>query len=117
MEVIRIMDNKTLTQYQKEVAELVKQFNFNWSTYIQYIHLVEEMGELGEALTVKEGDRKEGSGEKAQADHGNLDEELGDVLFSLIELANRYNINLTKVMEDTFIRYLKKLEKNKPSLI
>lgn len=59
------MDIKTLKQYQKEVSELVKQFNFNWSLYVQYIHLVEEVGELGEALTVKEGDRQVGSGEKA----------------------------------------------------
>ena len=44
------MNIKTLAQYQKEVAELVKRFNFNWSTYIQFIHLVEEAGELGEII-------------------------------------------------------------------
>lgn len=104
------MDSKNLEQYQKEVAELVKQFNFNWSTYVQYIHLVEEIGELGESMTVKEGDRKAGSGEKAQADHGNIEEELGDVLFSLMELANKYNMSLSKVMEDTFKRYKNKLQ-------
>ncbi|NCO88350.1 hypothetical protein AUK04_00350 [Candidatus Roizmanbacteria bacterium CG2_30_33_16] len=43
---------KFFKQYQKEVAELVKKFNFNWSVYVQYIHLVEEVGELGETLTV-----------------------------------------------------------------
>lgn len=105
------MDNKTLGQYQKEVAELVKKFNFNWSTYVQYIHLTEEVGELGEALTVKEGDRRSGSGEKAQADHGNIEEEFGDVLFTLMELSNKYNVSLSKVMEDTFIRYQNKLQK------
>jgi NTP pyrophosphatase (non-canonical NTP hydrolase) len=105
------MDNKTLEQYQKEVAELVKKFNFNWSTYVQYIHLVEEVGELGEALTVKEGDREAGSGERAQADHGDIKEELGDVLFTLMELANKYNVSLTRVMEDTFKRYQNKLQK------
>jgi len=107
------MDNKTLEQYQKEVAELVKQFNFNWSTYVQFIHLVEEVGELGEALTVKEGDRQAGSGEKAQADHGDNEEEFGDVLFTLMELANKYNISLSKMMEDTFKRYEVKLQKIK----
>jgi len=107
------MVTKTLEQYQKEVFELVKKFNFNWSTYVQYIHLVEEVGELGEAITVEEGDRKAGSGEKAQADHGNIEEEFGDVLFSLIELANKYNISLSKVMEDTFKRYEVKLQKIK----
>ena len=104
------MNNKTLEQYQKEVAELVKKFNFNWSTYVQYIHLVEEVGELGEALTVKEGDRKAGSGAKAQADHGDIEEELGDVLFTLMELANKYHVSLVKVMEDTLKRYQNKLQ-------
>ena len=107
------MNNKSLEQYQKEVAELVKKFNFNWSTYVQFIHLVEEVGELGEALTVKQGDRKAGSGEKALADHGDIEEEIGDVLFSLIDLANRYNLNLDRIVEETFKRYQKKLLLNK----
>lgn len=77
------MDTRTLEQYQLEVAEIVKRFKFNWSTYVQYIHLVKEIGELGEALTVKEGIRKGGGGEKAQADHGN------------VELANKYNVRLS----------------------
>lgn len=106
------MDTKTLEQYQKEVVELVKKFNFNWSKYVQYIHLVEEIGELGEAITVKEGDRKAGSGEKAQADHGDIEEEFGDILFTLMGLSNKYNISLSKVMEDTFKRYEIKLQKN-----
>ncbi|PJB87723.1 hypothetical protein CO083_05495, partial [Candidatus Roizmanbacteria bacterium CG_4_9_14_0_8_um_filter_34_12] len=38
-----------------------------------------------------------------------IEEELGDVLFSLIDLANRYNLGLDKIMEDTFKRYQKKL--------
>jgi NTP pyrophosphatase (non-canonical NTP hydrolase) len=107
------MDIKNLEHYQKAVADVVKQFNFNWSAYVQYIHLVEEVGELGEALTVKEGDRQAGMGEKAQADHGNVEEELGDVLFTLMELANKNNVSLAKVMEDTFKRYQEKLDRNK----
>jgi len=107
------MNTKTLNQYQKEVSDLAKKFNFNWTTYLQYIHLVEEVGELGESLTVKEGDRKAGSGENAQADHEDIIEELGDVLFTLIELANKYDVSLTEVMEDTFKRYQNKLAKMK----
>ncbi|NCO88700.1 hypothetical protein AUK04_00885 [Candidatus Roizmanbacteria bacterium CG2_30_33_16] len=100
---------KTLDQYQKEVAEIIKKFNFNWSAHVQFIHLVEEVGELGEALTVKQGDRKGGSGKKALADHGDIEEEIGDILFSLINLANRYNLSLDKIIEDTFRIYQKKL--------
>jgi len=105
------MDTKTLEEYQKEAAIIVKKFKFDWSSYVQYIHLVEEVGELGEALTVKEGDRQKGSGEKAQADHGNIEEEFGDVLFTLMELSNKYNVSLTKVMRNTFKRYQNKLHR------
>ena len=104
---------KTLDEYQKIVKKIAQEFNFNWITYIQFIHLVEEVGELGEALTVKEEDRQMGSGEKAQADHGNIEEEFGDVLFTLMELANKYNISLSKMMDDTFKRYEVKLQKIK----
>ncbi len=105
------MDTKTLEEYQREVAKIVKRFKFSWSSYVQYIHLVEEVGELGEALTVKEEDRQKGSGEKAQADHGNIEEEFGDILFTLIALANKYDVDFSKIMENTFIRYQRKLEK------
>lgn len=103
------MKPKTLIQYQKEVKELVKKFNLNWSVYVRYIHLVEEIGELGEAITVHQGDRKAGSGESALADHVDLKEELGDILFGLIDIANRLGISTTEALEDAFRRYEKKL--------
>ena len=103
----------TLKDYQKKVKELAKKFNFNWSNYVQYIHLIEEVGELGEALTVHKGDRKAGSGEKALADHNDLEEEFGDVIFTLLELGNQLNFDLTATLEKSFERYTKKLNRLK----
>lgn len=103
------MTSKSLSELQKEVEECVEKFDFKWSHYVQYIHLVEEVAELGEALTVHQGDRKAGSGESALADHGDLKEELGDVLFNVIQIANQLNLNLDDVMENTFAHYEKKL--------
>jgi len=100
---------KTLTQYQEEVKRLVKKFNLNWSVYIRYIHLVEEIGELGEAITVHQGDRKAGSGESALADHTDLKEELGDALFGLIDIASQLGISMGEALEDAFRRYEGKL--------
>lgn len=102
---------KTLKDYQSEVKELSKKFNFNWSSYLQFIHLVEEVGELGEALTVHKGDRIAGTGKKALADHSDLEEEFGDVLFTLLELGNQLNFDLTSSLDKTFKRYNKKLNK------
>ncbi|MBI4129968.1 hypothetical protein HY468_01480, partial [Candidatus Roizmanbacteria bacterium] len=80
-----------LRDFQKKAAELIIKFNFNWSTYVEFIHLVEEVGELGEALTVYEGDRKAGNGKRALADHNDTEEEIGDVLFTLLILSNQLN--------------------------
>ena len=88
------MKLKTLTQYQEEVKRLVKKFNLNWSVYIRYIHLVEEIGELGEAIT---------------ADHTDLKEELGDALFGLIDIASQLGISMGEALEDAFRRYEGKL--------
>lgn len=100
---------KTLTQYQKEVKRLAEKFDLKWSTYVRYIHLVEEIGELGESITVHQGDRKAGSGEAALADHADIKEELGDVLFGVIDLAEHLGVSVVEVLEDTFKRYEKKM--------
>ncbi|MEI7578527.1 MAG: MazG nucleotide pyrophosphohydrolase domain-containing protein [bacterium] len=100
-----------LPQLQKDVHEVAMKFKFNWSNYVQYVHLVEEVAELGEALTVHLGDRKSGSGESALADHADLQEEFGDVLFTVCELANQLDIDLVAAMNYTFKRYQGKLEK------
>lgn len=102
-----------LKKLQESVHELATKFNFYWSNYVQYVHLVEEVAELGEALTVKEGDRASGSGESALADHDDLQEEFGDVLFTVCELANQLDIDLEKAMNYTFKRYENKLKKLK----
>lgn len=110
------MNSKTLQELQKEVKECADRFNFGWTDYVQYIHLVEETAELGEALTVQKGDRKAGSGENALADHSDPKEELGDVLFTVIQLANQLSVNLDDVMKQTFEHYEHKLKNLKREL-
>ena len=100
---------KSLDELQKQVGTLDSEFNFNWSLYVRYIHLVEEVGELGEALTVQQKDRKPGSGTSALADHVNIGEELGDVLFALLDLANHLHLNAEQSLTNTFKRYEQKL--------
>lgn len=104
------MSSKTLKEYQQQIKGVAKEFNFNWSNYVQYIHLVEEVGELGEALTVNQGDRKSGSGENAEADHSSPKDEIGDILFTVIELANNLNLDASEILEETFARYGVKLK-------
>jgi len=107
------MDSKTVEQVQKEIHEWTRDKGFKWSLYVQYIHLVEEIGELGESLTVFQGDRKQGSGEKALADHGNVEEEIGDSLFAIISIANELKLDIGKILDETFVRYDTKMKKKK----
>lgn len=102
-----------LNNLQEKTKKWTDEVGFKWSSYAQYCHLVEEVGELGEAITVKEGERNAGSGHKGLADHSDLSEEIGDALFSLTVIANNYGINLEKSFIDTMIRYNKKMKNNK----
>lgn len=103
------MNNKTLNQYQQEIKKITEEFGLDWPVYVRYIHLVEEIGELGEALTVQQGDRKAGSGTSALADHSDVSEEIGDVIFSVLDLSSRLNINLDTIIEKTLKRHKQKL--------
>ncbi len=104
---------KTLKQYQHEVGRSARGFKFHWSNYVQFMHLVEEVGELGEAITVHEGDRKSGSGGSALADHADVKEELGDVLFAVLQLGNQLNVDADGALQATLRRYEKKLKNYK----
>jgi len=107
------MISKTIKQYQREVSKTARKFKFRWSNYVQFMHLVEEVGELGEAITVHEGDRKSGSGGSALADHADVKEELGDVLFAVLQIGNQMNINAEGALKATLQRYEKKLKNYK----
>ena len=105
------MQERGLDLYQKRTQEIVDGFRFNWPLYVQYIHLVEEVAELGEALTVRQGDRAAGSGEAALADHSDPREEIGDVLFSVLAVANLIGVSAPEALDRAFERYRGKLER------
>ena len=96
---------------QKAVKTWINKNGSKWSAYADYCHLVEEIGELGEALTVKHGERQAGDGALGFADHSDIEEEIGDVIFSAIVLANKFDVDLDKCFEKTFKRYDKKVER------
>lgn len=99
----------TLKQAQKITKDWIGKKGFKWSAYAAYCHLVEEVGELGEA----HGEREAGSGELGYADHSDMEEELADVLFSIMDIANRYDIDLEESFKKTMKRYDKKVELRK----
>lgn len=90
----------TLEQAQQEVDKWIKTHGVRYfSELTNMAVLTEEVGELARVISRKYGDQSFKEGEK-----DNLDEELTDVLWVLLCLANQTGINLT----EAFARNLEK---------
>ncbi len=92
----------TLADYQKLVAHLVVERGFDKETVPEvFTLLVEEIGELAKAIRKFNG-QKVGAHSKQH----DIEEEAADVLWLLVDVCNRLDIDLEKAFRD-------KEEKNK----
>lgn len=81
----------SLNEKQKEVDEWVKQFAQGyWPALEQLARLTEETGEVARELNHIHGTKKKKSFEETKE----LGDELVDVIFTIICIANSHNINL-----------------------
>ena len=81
----------SLTDYQKEVDDWVQQFNpAYWPALEKMARLSEEIGEVAREINHLYGTKKK----KHTEDKSELADELIDVLFTLICIANDENIDL-----------------------
>jgi len=83
---------------QSEVDELVKALGGYWKPFEMLAALVEETGELADAMLAVEGVKGRGSKEA-------LVEEIGDVLFALTCIANHYGVDLGEALKATIEKY------------
>ncbi len=83
---------------QSEVDELVRALGGYWKPFEMLAALVEETGELADAMLALEGVKGKGSKEP-------LVEEIGDVLFALACIANHYEIDLEAALKATIEKY------------
>lgn len=87
------MSSKTMQDLQKEVDEYISQFKEGYfSPLAMLARLTEELGELAREVNHYYGEKpkKETETEKE------IEEELGDLLFVLICMANSLNVDLEK---------------------
>lgn len=101
------MKNVTLLQAQEMVDEWIHRYGVRYfSELTNMACLTEEVGELARVMARLYGDQSFKKGEKA-----NLGEEMADVLWVLLCLANQTGVNLTE-------EFLKTMEKktNRDSL-
>lgn len=77
---------------QKEVDAYIKQFKAGYFSPLgQLARLTEEVGELAREINHIHGDKPK----KAEETEKSIEEELGDVLFVMISLANSLDIDLS----------------------
>lgn len=89
-----------MKEIQKEINEMIKKYDLEISAETRFIDLVSEIGELGKEI-LKGNDY----GKKEFSNTDNLESEVGDVLFSLICIANGLNIDLKSALNGVMKKY------------
>lgn len=97
------MDKKrSLYSMQQEVDEYIQQFKVGYfSPLAQMARLTEEVGELAREVNHTYGE----TSKKASEPVNSVAEELGDVLFVTMIMANSLNIDLTEVFEKNMEKF------------
>ena len=72
-----------------------------------FVHLVEELGEIGRYINYEEGYKKKGSGQSPNINKKDLEREFAQTLMLFLQLANHYGIDLQKTFDDE-IKIMKK---------
>ena len=91
-----------ILEYQKWITEFYKKRGwYDLNPFIRVNFLTEEVGEVSKAVrTIEIGrDRPNEVTKSKEQQVENLKEELGDVLDNLFILADKYEIDLTEIME------------------
>lgn len=97
------MDKKrSLYSMQQEVDEYIQQFKVGYfSPLAQMARLTEEVGELAREVNHTYGEKSK----KASEPVNSVAEELGDVFFVTMIMANSLNIDLTEVFEKNMEKF------------
>ncbi len=89
----------TLEELQKRVDDWIKEYGVRYFSELSNMAiLTEEVGELASIIVRKFGDQSFKKGEE----NADLGDEMADVLWVLVCLANQTGIDLTKVLEKNF---------------
>ena len=90
----------TLEEAQEKVNQWIEKYGVRYFDELTNLAmLTEEVGELASVMSRKFGDQS-----YKDTDSRHLDDELADVLFVLICIANQSNINLTQALNDNLIK-------------
>ena len=98
-------ENETLRHMQSQVDEYIQQFKTGYfSPLSQMARLTEEVGELAREINHHYGEKAKKDGEQPKT----VQEELGDVLFVTLIMANSLNIDLTEAFNTNMEKFNKR---------
>ena len=84
-----------MEEYQKELDNIVKELGWDyWTPHEMLASIIEETGELARLVNYLHGPKVKKDSEAQQ----HLEEEIGDILLSVMFYANGSNINLDKAI-------------------
>ncbi len=92
---------------QSKVANFVKQNNWDSPVESRVLDLVSEAGEVAKEIL-----KITNYGKKPVVKNKNLALELGDTFYSLIVIANKFDINLEDALDLVIKKYQKRLKKS-----
>lgn len=91
---------------QRKVEEFIEKYQLKHRPEIATLDLVSEIGEIAKEIL-----EMSDYGKKEPKYREELKSEIGDALYSLINLANYYNIDLEEVLEMALKKYEQRLQK------
>ena len=95
------MESRTIDNAQCFVRQFVEQRNWRTPPSDVLIHLVEEIGEVARNVLIL---KNYGGQHVEGAKKMNIDEELADVLYLLLKLANECNVDLSSAFESKMVK-------------
>ena len=106
--IAEIKDNMTIRDAQKLVDDWIKTYGVRYfSELTNMACLTEEVGELARVMARQYGDQSFKEGEKA-----NIGEEMADILWVLLCLANQTGVDLTEELQKSIEKKTKR-DKNR----
>ena len=96
-----MVTKNSLKEIQEMIDKWIREHGGYWSSLSMVCAIMEELGEVAREINSLEGYKPKKSGLK----NSKLGEELADLLFSIVCLANHYKIDLDKELNNVFNKY------------
>ena len=105
------MSELTIRQAQRDVEKFLEEWGKKWNRvdnhFYMFTHMSEETGELARDIINAEldlsSDRKPVESSQRKEAIARIEDDLGDILLHLLELANAYSVDLAEAFEKTLV--------------